>query len=205
MSLNDVYIIGASGHGKVIASTLHTTGIKIAGFFDDDTNKHNSLFFGIPILGNLDSFLSKMDKKVIFGIGNPNARENIASLITRDFFINAIHAKSIIDESVKIGEGTVIFAGAIIQPDTKIGRHCIINTGATVDHDCKLSDFVHVCPGSHLAGGIEVGSKTWIGIGSSIKQGVKICSDVIIGAGATVIRDIEEPGTYVGCPARKIN
>ena len=31
-----------------------------------------------------------------------------------------------------------------------------------------------------------------------------ICDNAVIGAGAVVTKDITEPGTYVGIPARKI-
>jgi serine acetyltransferase len=33
---------------------------------------------------------------------------------------------------------------------------------------------------------------------------VKLCDDVVVGAGAVVARDIVEPGTYVGVPARRV-
>jgi len=33
---------------------------------------------------------------------------------------------------------------------------------------------------------------------------VTVCDDVVIGAGAVVTKDITEPGTYVGNPAKKI-
>ena len=43
-----------------------------------------------------------------------------------------------------------------------------------------------------------------VGTGAQILQGLTICDDTIIGAGAVVTKDILEPGTYVGIPAKKI-
>ena len=53
--------------------------------------------------------------------------------------------------------------------------------------------------------GCKVGISSWIGIGSSIIQGVEIGEGTSIGAGSVVIKDITEPGTYVGVPIKKID
>ena len=52
---------------------------------------------------------------------------------------------------------------------------------------------------------VKIGSNCWIGYGVIIIGPVNICSDVILGAGSVVTRNIEEPGVYVGAPARKIH
>lgn len=95
-------------------------------------------------------------------------------------------------------------AGAIINCCTKIGKGCIINTGATVDHDNVIEDYVHISPGANLAGNVTVGKRTWIGIGSVVSNNVCIISDCKIGAGAVVVKDINEVGTYIGVPVRKL-
>ena len=77
-----------------------------------------------------------------------------------------------------------------------------MNTCASVDHDCVIGDYVHVSVGSHVAGTVQVGDRTWIGIGSAVSNNLSICNDCMIGAGAVVVKDIDEPGTYVGVPAR---
>ena len=47
-----------------------------------------------------------------------------------------------------------------------------------------------------------VGKGTWIGTGAIVSNNVNICGGCMIGAGAVVIKDITEPGIYVGVPAR---
>jgi UDP-perosamine 4-acetyltransferase len=44
-----------------------------------------------------------------------------------------------------------------------------------------------------------------IGMGCNVIQLVTIGTGCIIGAGATVVRDLSEPGTYVGTPARRVH
>ena len=49
-----VYILGAGGHAKVVASTLLAAGYRGAGFFDDDAGKWKQYaFLGLPVLGDL--------------------------------------------------------------------------------------------------------------------------------------------------------
>ena len=41
-----------------------------------------------------------------------------------------------------------------------------------------------------------------IGVGAVVRDFVQIGSNIVVGAGAVVVKDLLEPGTYVGCPAR---
>jgi serine acetyltransferase len=43
-----------------------------------------------------------------------------------------------------------------------------------------------------------------IGAGATVIDRIHIADHVVIGAGSTVVADIREPGTYVGCPARLV-
>ena len=49
-----------------------------------------------------------------------------------------------------------------------------------------------------------MGRGTWIGAGATAINNIFICSDCIIGAGAVVVNDIQESGTYVGVPAKRV-
>lgn len=43
-----------------------------------------------------------------------------------------------------------------------------------------------------------------LGTGMQIIQGIKVAAETVIGAGAVVVKDIEEKGTWVGSPAKRI-
>ena len=116
-----------------------------------------------------------------------------------------IHPSSILGLDVRIDVGTVIMAGVVINSASRVGKGCILNTHCNVDHDNIIEDYVHISPGVNLAGSVVVGKASWIGIGSSISNNVKINCDCIIGAGAVVIHDLNESGTYIGVPAKRIN
>lgn len=195
--MNKLIIIGASGHGKVIADIALKKGYRDIVFLDD--NKEIKECAGFPVVGMTTEAANLVGDKVV-AIGNATIRKRILSNITT---VSLIHPDAVISRRVKIGAGTVIMAGTVINSDAKIGNGCIINTGSSVDHDCVIEDFVHISVGAHVAGTCHIGEKAWIGAGATISNNVNICSDCIIGAGAVVIRDIKEAGTYVGIPAER--
>lgn len=199
-------IIGASGHGKVVADIAQKINRwKDINFLDDDDLIKSSM--GIKIVGKSTDALKFLEDNDIFvAIGNNVIREKIQNnLEAKGASIPIlIHPSVVIGEQVEILSGTVVMAGCVINCCTSIGKGCIINTGATIDHDSYIQDFVHISPGTHLAGTVKVGKGSWLGIGSSISNNVNITSGCKIGAGAVVINDITEPGVYVGVPVRRL-
>ena len=200
--MKQLVIIGASGHGKVVADIAKKIGYDEIYFLDD--NETLTECGGYAVVGKSSRYVD-FDCDVIVAIGNPKIREKIQKdiEITGKNVPALIHPNASIAENVEIGKGTVVVAGAVINPGARIGRSCIINTGASVDHDCEVADFVHVSVGAHVAGAVKIGERTWIGAGATVSNNIRICADCMIGAGAVVIRDIEKPGTYIGVPAKE--
>lgn len=194
-------IIGASGHGKVIADIARRIGYSEIVFFDDDESIHEC--GGYPVVGK-SSEAGTIDVNVIVGIGNAGVRERIQESVDENKIVTLIHPDAVVADDVVIDAGTVVMAGAVINPGTHIGKGCIINTCSSVDHDCTVGDYVHVAVGSHLCGTVTVGDGTWIGAGATVSNNISICSDCMIGAGAVIVNDIKKSGTYVGVPAKRV-
>lgn len=201
--MKKVVIIGASGHGKVVADIVVRSGDQVIGFLDDNS-KLNDEFAGFPVLGRVEQFREYKDCWFVVAIGNVQIREKIVSQLQGVKWYTAIHPSAVIsDLEVKIGEGTVVMANAVVNPGASIGKHCIINTSAVVEHDNRIDDFAHISVGAKLAGTVHVGKRTWIGIGASVKNNISICQDCMIGAGAVVVKTIEQAGTYIGVPVER--
>lgn len=200
----DIYLIGAGGHAKVILALLEAQGRKCLGIYDDNEQRHGTTLMGVPVIGAVKEIPDRCDILAIIAIGDNAVRKRIAESFRNIRWATLVHPHSWVHCSVKIDEGSVIFAGAVIQPDTHIGKHTIINTSASVDHDCRIGDFCHIAPGCHLAGGVTVGNNTFIGVGAGIIPSIAVAPDTVIGAGASVIRSAYISGTYVGVPANRI-
>ena len=197
--MNRLIIIGASGHGKVVADIAVLNGYKDIVFLDNDPEIKTCA--GYPVLGP-DTMTSELDGDVFIAVGKAETRKKLMERDANRNFPVLIHPSAVIAKSAEVGAGSVAMAGAVINPGAQIGKGCIINTSSSVDHDCVVGDYVHISVGAHLSGTVVVGTGTWIGTGAIVSNNVNICGGCMIGAGAVVIKDIGEPGTYIGVPAK---
>lgn len=200
--MKQLIIIGASGHGKVVADIAKKNGYTEILFLDD--NEALTECGGYRVAGKTETFI-QYDCDFFVAIGNADIRQKILiQLKNADKSIaTLIHPNATIGENVKIGKGTVVMAGAVINPSTTIGKGCIINTCASVDHDNVIGDYVHISVGAHTAGTVNIGDKSWIGIGAVVSNNLSVCENCMIGAGAVIVNNLTESGTYIGVPAKK--
>lgn len=195
-------IIGASGHGKVVAEIASLCGYNEIECLDDDESLKSCGSYSV--VGKVDRALEK-GNDIFVAIGNCTIRKRLMDKLCGKNFPILIHPSATVSSDARIESGTVIMAGAVINPGAKIGKGCIINTCASVDHDCVIEDYVHVSVGAHLCGTVTVGEGAWIGAGSTVSNNVNVCGGCMIGVGAVVVKDIETQGTYIGVPAKMIN
>ena len=195
-------IIGASGHGKVVADIAIENGYRVLGFLDDDESKHEN--YGFPVLGRIDDAVQFEGCEFIIAIGKNEIRKKIAEKYKNFNYATLIHPKAVVSASVQIGAGTVIMPMAVINAEARIGNHCIINSSSVIEHDCRIEDYVHISPGVALCGTVSVGQGTWIGAGVTVINNISICNECVIGAGGVVTKNISDSGIYVGVPIRRI-
>jgi serine acetyltransferase len=55
-----------------------------------------------------------------------------------------------------------------------------------------------------LSGDVIIKDQVYIGTNSSVREKISICDNVTIGLNSGVVKDINESGTYVGSPLKKI-
>lgn len=195
---NRLVIIGAGGHGRVVADIASKVGYREIVFLDD---------VQANVAGKVSSFNTYTASWDFFvAIGSASVRKRIMQQLQQAgaSLATLVHPHAVIGENVSIGMGTVVMAGAVINPFAKIGEGCIVNTCSSVDHDCRISQYTHISVGAHVCGTVTIGENTWIGAGAIISNNIHVTDNCMIGAGAVVIADIEELGTYVGVPAKKI-
>ncbi|TMX44384.1 acetyltransferase [Vibrio rotiferianus] len=200
-------ILGASGHGKVVAEIAELNGYQNITFFDDRWPSLTSVEHW-DVYGDTAALLATANEYdvVVVAIGHNATRcmkQRELSAAGASFDV-LVHPSAVISKYANIKAGTVVMANAIVNPFSHIGASCIINTSSIVEHDCKLAEGVHISPNTSLAGGVEVGENSWVGIGCQVKQLVVIGRDVIVGAGSTVVNLIPDFQTVVGSPAHTL-
>ena len=201
---NKIIIIGAGGHGRVVADIARLNGYSEIYFLDDADIDKSGNYDVIGKVGEYKKYISGFVFTV--AIGNWRIRKEIYEKLISDSaeFVTLIHPMTSIGEDVVIEEGTVVMAGAVVNSGAKIGKCSIVNTCSSVDHDCNVGDYCHVSIGARLAGTVSVGNCTMIGAGAVVINNIRICDETIVGAGSVVVKDITDKGTYVGVPARMI-
>lgn len=209
--MNKVLIIGAGGHGQVVADILQRpenikAGHQPIGFLDDDPKLAGKTILHLPVLGLVSSLEEHDFDAVIVAIGNNETRMKIFdSLLTRMMnFANALHPHGSIAASAELGKGVMVCAGAVVNPASVVGDNVILNTGCTIDHHNRIGAHAHIAPGVHLGGEVEIGEGALVGIGATVLPGRVIGAWAIVGAGAVVTKDIPAHATAVGVPARII-
>lgn len=202
---NTLAILGAGGHGKVVAdAALLNSEWSDVVFFDDNHPSivNNSRWTVAGTSSDLFNDHHQFSGLVV-AIGDNKLRlfKTLELKQAGANVVSVIHPKAVVSPYASIAIGSVVFADAIINIDARVGRACIVNTGSIVEHDCHLYDGVHLSPNAALAGETEVGECSWIGIGAITKQLTVIGSGVVVGAGAVVITSVPDDVTVVGNPA----
>ena len=196
-----VYLIGASGHAKVILEILELQGVIIGGL--SDKNPDLTALLNYHVWFDFPEAFDRLEDLVIVSIGNNLTRKEIVTSNSYNY-CRAIHPNTSVSPRSIIGNGSVLMAGVSINTGVKIGAHSIINTNASIDHDCFIEDYVHISPNAALAGNVNIGEGTHIGIGACIIQGIKIGKWATIGAGSVIINDIPDNAVVVGNPGKLI-
>lgn len=204
--MSKLLIVGAGGHGKVVAdAAMQMKQWKAIAFIDKQYPTIKEVL-SLPIIAdeieNIDYTSEYSD--VIIAVGDNQRRFQLAQDFVAAGFklVSIIHPRATVSPDAIIDPGSVIFANAVVNPGAYIGESSIINTGAVIEHDCKLEKAVHISPNASLAGNVTVGEFSWIGIGSSVIQHINIGKHCTCGAGSVVIDNVSDNSTVVGVPAK---
>lgn len=206
-----IFVVGAGGHGRVVADVWLAMGKQFTGFVDLPEHAGKIGWRGLPIWHEAELLrrVAPADALLLNGIGSVSStalRKAVYLRLSKAGyrFDLLTHPTAIVCSDVALGAGVQLMAGAIVQTGARIGINTIINTGAIVDHDCVVGDHCHIAPGAVLSGGVEIGSGSHIGCGASLIQGIKIGEGALVAAGAVVTRNVGAGGCVAGVPARAL-
>jgi len=206
-----VLIIGAGGHGQVVADILMTASRNggddyPCGYLDHDEGLWNSAVSELRVLGSVEECARFDHDAVIVGVGDNLTRRHLFDRLSRSLerFAVARHPSAVLSSSCSVRHGSVICAGAIVNTGASIGANVILNTGCSVDHHNVIGDHAHIAPGARLGGDVKIGQGALIGIGAIVLPGRRVGAWTVVGAGAVVTEDLPDGVVAVGVPARAL-
>ena len=194
-------IIGAGGFGREVYWSLSLIERVNTKFFVDDKYWDNTNDLILPI-----SKFNPSEYKIVVAIGDPRDRFDMVERLPKEtkYFTHIHPSVQILGDDVEINEGSIICAGTIITTNVKIGKHAHLNLQTTIGHDCEIGDYFTTAPGVKISGNCKIYDCVYVGTNASIKEKISIHSLTTIGSNAAVVKNIEEPGIYVGVPSKKI-
>jgi len=186
-------LVGNGGHAREVMAQI---GLKLDRFVDDQYVDDETF----PI-----SKLNPEKHAVMIAVADSKDRFDIMTRLPKGIqFFTFIHPTALIMDNVEIGEGSFIGAYSILTTNIKIGQHAILNRGNHIGHDCKIGSFFSAMPGAIVSGNVTIYDLVYMGNNSSIREKLSVHSLTTIGMNSAVVKNIEYPGTYVGCPAKII-
>jgi len=188
-------IIGAGISGTALLEMIDNNEYTIVAFIDDDKAKHGKVIGGVPVVGNaslIKNFAEALPVGAIVSITDNSSRKKIyKALKTLGFTIlKVINQNSIINDKVKIQEGTVIMAGVIINSNVNIGVNNIVQSGAIIESNTFIGDHTLISSGAIIGSDVKIGESVMIGMGSIIASGISISDNSVVAAGTVVSSDI---------------
>ena len=198
-------IFGFGGHARSVTDVALSCGYQTLVFFDA-TARPDENFLGHPVVESLESFdFSGYE-------GFPASGDNLQ----RHSQFNklqelGIPVATLISPTATVGPDSNIATGCFIGnhahvgPMSQVGIGSIINTGAILEHESSVGCFSHVAVNATIAGRSHLGDFSFLGAGAVVLDKVSVGSRTVIGAGGIVNRPLDQPGTYVGVPVRKID
>ncbi|MFH1152919.1 MAG: NeuD/PglB/VioB family sugar acetyltransferase [Pseudomonadota bacterium] len=204
MKQSNLLIIGFGGHARSVTDIAVKKGYKNIVFVEESA-RPGEMYHGFQVARSLPDNLDD-SWEIFLAAGDNRCREiqyNQTSVLSLPLATIVCTTATLGIETV-IGSGTVVGSLAHVGPSSTVGKSCIVNSGCILEHDCHVGDFCHLSVNATIAGRCQIGRRVFIGAGAVVCDKLSIMDDVTIGAGSVVIRDILEPGVYVGVPVRRV-
>jgi sugar O-acyltransferase (sialic acid O-acetyltransferase NeuD family) len=199
--MKEQVLIGAGGFAREVKAHMGQSDMKC--FVDDE--------YYTPMSESSENIfpISEFDPKkqqALVVIGNPHDRAEMVKKMPEgtEYFSYIDPSAQLLGSDVVIGDGCIICAGCVVTTNVVIEDHAQLNLLTTVGHDCRIGSFFTTAPGVKISGNCIIGDRVYFGTSACIREKLTVVDDVTIGLNGGVVKNITEPGTYVGTPTKKI-
>ncbi len=175
--MNDFLLVGAGGHGRVVADLAAQCGLRLAAYSD----RRDCPWTGVDRVTDAEWAAAHSGGWFVMGLGGV-APDGLVERLKLYRHVAAIglsapclvHASAVVAATARLGAGTVVMAGAIVQMGAEIGEAAIVNSRALVEHDARVGAGTHVAPGAMVLGDCIVGETVMIGAGAVVLPGSEV-------------------------------
>ena len=210
--IKKLIILGAGSHGQEVLNIVNdinceSSQYEIIGFLDDDKNKFQKEFNGIPVMGPLKSISDYPDAYRVTAIQNINnfweSEKNLKDVFwDAERFVNLIHPTASISSQCHLGVNCVIFPQVTIGVNVRIGNHVNILPNSVINHDSNIGDYCILASGVCVSGRVSLGKQCYLGSGTTVIQDTVLGEQCMTGMGSVVLSDFPANSVVVGNPAR---
>lgn len=204
-------VIYGAGHGFILKTLSAINDINntwdVVGFIDDDSKKHGTKLFDIPVLGGRSIISELNSAQDCYFFNNVMSewllRKQISDVLCESGCQIATLVGPRIDAGkLKVGMGVFIGAFCHFGQNTTIGDFsCILQAAATGD-DAVIKSNVFIGCTSYIGSGSEIKDHTYICPNATVLIGKTVGERSIVGAGAVVTKDLPNDVRAYGNPAR---
>jgi sugar O-acyltransferase (sialic acid O-acetyltransferase NeuD family) len=207
--MKNLIIIGAGGMGREVynlAMQCNGYGVDftIKGFLDKKADALEGFEkYYPPVRGNVEDYQIGPDDFFTCSIGNVRFREkNIKTILEKGGqFLSLVHPTALVNPTVKMGIGCLIFPYAQVGSHAVIGDFALIQSYAGIGHDAVIGNYTRVDTHVLCVGGVKIGNGVTIHAGAILNHKVVVEDNSVIGAASFVIKRVKEGTTVFGYPA----
>ncbi|MFD2091853.1 acetyltransferase [Blastococcus deserti] len=212
-------VVGAGGFARETVQLLRQhpgvgprgESYVVAGFLDDDADRHGTLVDGTPVLGptGLAREHAERGAALLVCVGNPGAPTSRRALAARldlpdEAYATVVHPLASVAPDCAVGAGTVLHAGVVLTAAVRVGRHVAVMPQVVLTHDDVVADHATFGAGVRLAGRVTVGDAAYLGSGALVREGRRVGAGAVVGMGSTVLHDVPAGEVWAGSPARRL-
>ncbi|HEU5237845.1 MAG TPA: hypothetical protein VFU37_11925 [Pyrinomonadaceae bacterium] len=200
---DETVIVGTSGFALELAGLLNDNHITVRGCIGPIAPHSTELNY----LGDDDCIKDWRHLPMLVALGEPELRRTLFErLQLADARLGTfVDSQAYVSSFSSIAEGVIVYPHATVHAWVTLERGVLINSNSSIGHETHIGAFTTVGPGSSLGGKIWLGERVYVGIGATMIEEITVADGTILGAGTVVVRNCDQPGTYVGVPARLLS
>lgn len=206
-----VLILGAGGHGQVVANVLlalQQAGRPLAplGYLDDNPALWGAQRLGLPVFGPPAALDEVAHDGVLIGIGDNQRRKALyeAMVARGEQLPAAVHPSCVVNFGAQVGAGCVLAPLCLVGTAVQLGANSALNGMVLLGHHSVVADHTLFGPQANVGGETQIGEGALVGMGAIVMSRRQVGAWATVGAGALVTRDVAAGATVTGQPARPV-